>query len=108
MYLLIPCLLTVGIETLFFVLLGWRDRIFVTVCVCANILTNLSLNLLLLGAARLGLGLSWLVYVLEVLAVAAEFGLYSLIRGRSWKLLGLTLAANGLSYVAGLLLYGHV
>lgn len=108
MYLFVPCLLTVGIETAFFFLLGYRDRLFVTVCVCANAVTNLSLNLLLLGFARLGLELHWLVYGLEALAVAVEFWIYSALRGRSWKLFGLVLAANALSYGAGLLIFGHV
>ena len=35
------CLLTVLIEGVFFIVLGYRDRISLTVIVCANVITNL-------------------------------------------------------------------
>lgn len=103
-----PCVLTVAVETAFFLLLGYRDRAFAALCICANVATNLSLNLLLGILAGAGLRLGFVVYPLEILVVVAEFAVYSALRGRSWKLLALTLAANALSYGAGLLIYGHV
>ena len=44
---LTACGLTVLIETGFFLLLGWRDRDRLTAVVCANVVTNLLLNLCL-------------------------------------------------------------
>lgn len=108
MYLLAACLMTVAIETAFFALLGYRDRVFLLLCICVNGATNLSLNLLLLLADCLGLTLRWLVYLLEAVVVAAEFLVYGAVRGKSWNLFLLTLAANALSYGVGLLLFGHV
>lgn len=110
MSLFIACALTVAVETLFFVLLRWRDRDFLFLCVCANVATNLTLNLLLMLLARLGLRemLHWLIYPLEGLVVAAEYGVYTIVRERGIRLLALTFAANAVSYCIGLLLFGHI
>lgn len=110
MNLFAACALTVAVETLFFVLLHWRDRDFLFLCVCANAATNLALNLLLMLLARLGLRemLPWLIYPLELLVVAAEYAVYTVVRGRGVKLFALVFAANAISYCIGLLLFGHV
>ena len=108
MTLFVACLLTVAIETLFFAIIGYRDRVFLLLCVLANVATNLSLNLILQLLYTFGLRLSFVVYPLELLAVAAEYMIFAAIRGRSPRLLLFTFAANALSYGIGLLLFGHV
>ena len=108
MGMLAACLITVTAETAFFALLGYRDRDFIIVCVCANAATNLSLNLIVRLMERAGIGMTALIYPLEALAVAAEYFVYARLDKPSWKLFGLTLAANALSYCIGLAVFGHV
>ena len=105
MSIFLACVLTIVLETAFFLLLRYRSKPFLTLCVCANAATNLSLNLLLYLAAVLGFYVPWMVYPLEVLVVAAEYLLYAALLGRGWKLFALTLAANLLSYGVGLLAF---
>ena len=99
----LACLLTVAVEGALFAALGYRDRFSLTVIVCANVITNLLLNLLLWLAfgGRAG---AW-VFVLEAAVVAAEYAIYVRAFGRSRRLLLLTLAANCLSYCLGLLIF---
>ncbi len=101
MQILLACVLTVLIETPFLALWGYRDRRSLTVIVCANVITNLLLNLSFL------LGLPYRPVVIaaaELLVVAAEYGIYARAFGRSRKLLLLTLTANCLSFGLGLLI----
>ena len=100
---LLACLLTVLLETAFFAAVRYRDGFSIKVIVCANVITNLLLNLtlLLIPGAR---ALCW-VLALEVCVVAAEYAIYAVAFGRSWKLFFLTLAANCLSYGVGLLIF---
>ena len=97
----LACALTVLIETPFLALFGYRRREELAVIVCANVVTNLLLNLalMLLPLPR------WSVYPLEAAVVAAEYAVYALAFGRSRRLFLLTLAANCLSYGIGLLLF---
>ena len=104
MNLLWACLITVMVETAFFALVGYRDGWFIALCACANAATNLTLNLLL----GLIVNTSFWVYPLELGVVAVEYVIYALYEGRSGKLFFLTLAANVLTYIAGLLIFGHV
>ena len=104
----IACLLTVIIETAFFLLFGYRSKNFVTICVCVNAETNLSLNLIIWFLYGLNVNLTFAVYPLEAIVVAVEYFVYSALEGFSGKLFLLTLSANLLSYCAGLLLFGHV
>ncbi len=99
----LSCLLTVVLEGAFLAAVGYRDRFSLTVIVCANVVTNLLLNLLL-----------WLVpalrplrcvLALEACVVAAEYAIYATAFGRSAKLFFLTLAANCVSYGLGLLIF---
>ena len=99
----LACLLTVLIEGGFFALLGYRDRFSLTVIICANVITNLLLNLAILRAFRGDPG-AWL-YAMEAVVVAAEYAIYARAFGWGWRLLLLTLAANVLSYGAGVLLF---
>ena len=108
MSLLVPCVLTVLLELLFFLAKGNRDRGFLLLCVAVNVATNLSLNLLLTLLSQENLRLSLLVYPLEVAVVAAEFFLLSAYEKGGVRLLALVFLANALSYTVGLFLFGHV
>ena len=108
MRLFTACALTIVIETLFFLAVGYREGRFVLLCICTNALTNLSLNLIVWLLFSLGVNLTAAVYPLEAVVVAVEFIILGAYCGTSWKLFGLTLAANALSYSAGLLIFGHV
>lgn len=98
---LLACLLTVLIETSFLALFGWRRQQDLTVILCANVLTNLLLNL----SFRLGLPYEpvWIAAG-ELCVLAAEYAIYARAFGPSLRLLLLTLAANVLSFGLGLLL----
>ncbi len=97
----LACLLTVLIETPFLALWGYRGGRDLAVIVCANVLTNLLLNLSFL----LGLPYTpgWIA-ALELTVVAAEYGIYARAFGRSKKLLPATFLANCLSFGLGLLI----
>ena len=100
---LTACGLTVLIETGFFLLLGWRDRDRITIVVCANIVTNLLLNLTLdrlIPRSALSIALG------ELLVAAAEYLIYAQIDGHSHRLIFQTFLANALSFGTGILLYG--
>ena len=99
----LACLLTVVIEGAFLAIVGYRDRDSLTVIVCANVVTNLLLNLFLWFIVREDPG-GW-IYLMEALIVAAEYAIYARAFGRGWRLLLLTLAANALSYGIGLLIF---
>ena len=96
------CAMTVVIETSFFALFGYRTRDEMVITVCANVITNLLLNLYLVwfiterGA---------IIYLLECVVVLAEYAVYAFSFGQSRRLLLLTFAANCLSFVTGLLLF---
>ena len=99
----LACLLTVLIEGAFLALWGYRDRFSITVIVCANVITNLLLNLTIALAFRGNPG-AW-IYPMELCVVASEYAIYSIAFGKSWKLLFLTFAANCISYGLGLLIF---
>ena len=100
---ILACLLTVLIETPFLALCGYRKRDDLIIIVCANIITNLLLNLAIAIVFR-GYPGGW-IYPMEGAVVAAEFMIYSSAFGRSMKLFLLTLAANCLSYGIGLAIF---
>ena len=101
MIIFLYCLLTVLIETPFLAAFGWRKPDDIKIIVCANVLTNLTLNLLVALIPSL---YSW-IYLLEALVVAVEYFIYRKAFGPSRKLFLLTLAANVLSYCIGLVLF---
>ena len=101
MRIFLACALTVLIETPFLALFGYRKRDEVIIVVCANVVTNLLLNLLLWRVPSL---YGPAVYGLEALVVAVEYGVYRLAFGPRRGLFWLTLAANALSYGLGLLI----
>ena len=96
------CLLTMALEAGFFAAAGYRDRLFLPLCLAVNAASNLALNLLL---AALGLRLGTAL-LLELGVLALEYGAYALALGPSRKLFFLTLAANVLSLSLGGLLLG--
>ena len=119
----LAALLTVGIEAPFLTLVLFRElkrgkilAAFIPVCVLANLATNVALNVFVLaaamalatGAGGLRPAIWFVVYPLEAAAVAAEYACYRALLGGSSKLFLLTLAANALSYGAGVLIFGHV
>ena len=99
--LFLACALTVGIETPFLALWGWRGRGEMAVIFCANVVTNLTLNLLLLRFPALR-GLCGYA-LLEAAVVGAEYLAYALAFGASRKLFLCTLLANCLSLFIGYL-----
>ena len=101
MIIFLCCLLTVIIETCFLAALGFRKPYEIKIIVCANIATNLTLNLALAVIPSL---YGW-IYVSEALVVAAEYFIYRQAFGGLRRLFGLTLAANMLSYCLGLLIF---
>ena len=102
MTIFLACVLTVLVEAAFLALFGYRDAFSVTVIVCANILTNLSLNLVL-GVFGLG---GWWLLPLELAVAAAEFAIYAKAFEPSRRLFALTFAANALSFGIGCVLFG--
>ena len=102
MRIFLACAMTVLIETPFLALCGFRKRDELIVIVCANVVTNLLLNLLLYLAPALYAAPA--VALLEAAVVAAEYGIYRLTFGPRRGLLLLVLAANALSFGLGLLL----
>ena len=100
--LLLCCLITVAAETFFLFLCGFRSRDEIKIIICANVITNLSMNLLLSFVGRAAV----LSVILELAVVAAEYLIYSAFSGHSKKLFLLTLAANVISCGLGLLIFG--
>ncbi len=101
MSLYLACGLTMAIETAYFYLAGFRDRYFLIVCLAVNAATNLTANLVL---SYTGISL-WSVLIAEILVTFTEFAVYSLIAKTSRKKLLLhTIAANVLSFSAGIIL----
>lgn len=96
------CILTVVIETAFMYLFGYRTRNIITVIVFANVLTNLLLNLMII---LFFITDSTAVILLEIVVVISEYHIYAHFEGHSKKLFVLTLAANVITYVTGLLLF---
>lgn len=104
MILFLCAFLTVLFETPWMALWGYRKRDEVLLVVCVNVASNLLLNLLLVLAFP-GRDIGALIYLFEAIVVAAEYFVYALAFGRSWKLFWLTLGANCLSYGLGLLIF---
>ena len=98
MSLLLACALTVLIETPYLALFGYRDRYALTVTVCVNVITNLTLNLCLRYFLPLTVPS---VLCGEIAVVAAEYVLYRIAFGKRRGLFWLTLSANVLSFGLG-------
>ena len=95
-------LLTLAVELPVLWLCGWRTGKEQLAALCANVITNLPLNLLLsLVLPRR----FWLVLLLEAGVSAAEYALYRLVLGRERPRFWPTLLANALSFGLGLALW---
>ena len=104
--LLIPAALTVIIETAFFFLAGYREKWFYALCAAVNLMTNLTLNLILSALLFLRQDIMNMVLIcLELLVVAAEYLCYSAALGKGKRLLLMTFAANLTSFLLGQLFY---
>lgn len=99
------CGLTVLVETVFFAVLGYgKVKGFLSICVLANIATNLSMNLLL---GLLPKHIPLIVYaVFEIAVVLLEYFIYKrYLDGKgNGKLILSTICANALSVGIGLIL----
>lgn len=98
MSLILACVLTVLIETGFFMLCGYRSREKIAVIVCANIVSNLAINLLLSFVIPYSIPA---VLALELAVLAFEYAVYALAFARSGRLFLLTLLANLISFAVG-------
>lgn len=104
MILFLFAIITVLIETPWMALWGYRKRDEILLVICVNVASNLLLNLVLVLAFP-GRDTGALIYLFEAIVVAAEYVVYAIALGRSWKLFLITLAANCLSYGLGLLIF---
>jgi membrane-bound ClpP family serine protease len=104
---LLALLLTLAIEGCVAWLFGFRRRRSQLAVAMINVITNPVLNLLLLVLAYLGLDVTlWLIFPLEVVVVAAEWGLLVYAFGDpKGRLFVLSLLANAASFLAGILLF---
>ncbi len=96
------CLITVAIEVPFLALFGYRSRDDLKITVCANVITNLLLNLIIQLVFHGAPG-GWIL-PMELAVIVAEFLVYSAAFGASLKLWALTMTANMISYGVGLLI----
>lgn len=101
--LFLACLVTVMVETALFWLFGYRGRDEILVVVCTNVITNLLLNLVLSGIFFSVWG--WMIVLGELVVIAIETTVYTYAFGRFGKVLALTILANFLSVLIGLLLF---
>ena len=99
---ILACLLTVAIEGAFFYIVGLRSWFAGTVVVCANVITNIVLNLFL---SLTGWYSAIPLIILEAIVVLVEYSIYSKAFGGSKKLLIQTVFANLLSFTIGLLVF---
>lgn len=99
----LACAFTAAVETALFALAGYRSAWQLIVVACANIASNLLLNLTAALAFPGGVG-AW-IWLLEAAVVAAEYAVYAVAFAPGLRLFALTLAANALSYGSGLLLF---
>ena len=104
MILFLFAFLTALFETPWMALCGYRKRDELLLVICVNVASNLLLNLsLVLFLRRREVGA--LIYMFEAIVVAAEYFVYSIPFGHSWRLFLVTLGANCLSYGLGLLIF---
>lgn len=90
------CVLTVILESTVFLIAGYGKKpLFMPLCIAVNVMTNLALN---------GFFREYNLLISETVIVCIEYIIYAIAVGRSVKLFGVTLAANILSFMAGVLL----
>ncbi len=102
MRLFIACVITVVMESALFWIFGYRKKEDLMIVALANVITNLTLNLII---ALVPVAYEqFLVICLEVVVIAAEFLIYKRAFGGSAELMALTAAANLITYTTGLVL----
>ena len=106
LYFGVACIMTVIIETVFFRLFGWRGRTELVIVMLVNVITNVSLNLIISLLPDV-YGSFWLI-ILELAVVAAEYLIYRSAFGPSGRLLPVTFFANVLSFLLGAFLLERV
>ena len=102
MKLFIACVITVVMESALFWIFGYRKKEDLMIVALANVITNLTLNLII--ALVPGTYEQILVICLEIVVMIAEYLIYMKAFGGSAGLMALTVAANLLSYGTGLVL----
>lgn len=96
------CFLTVIIECTFFFLTGSRIKYEGIVVLCANVITNLLLNLF---TTITGLYNPVILAILETLAVVSEYLIYRKASMKGNNLFVRTMLANVLSFCLGLIIF---
>ena len=102
MTLILACVITVVVETVLFRIFGYKKADDLVIIVLSNVITNVTLNVLILLVPDL-YDVPWLI-IAELAVVAAEYLIYRRAFGGSFKLLILTFFANVLSFASGLIL----
>lgn len=102
MSIVLSCLLTVVLETAFLALIGFRSKDEIKIIICANVMTNLSMNFVLWFVPKTVIT----VIALELIVIAVECNIYTTLFYKSAKMYLLTVAANLISCGAGLLIFG--
>lgn len=101
-YLLAAAALTILIETVFYIVVGYRSRVFLTACVLINFITNVPLNFTLaLMPENWGL---ILLCPLEIAIIFIEWGVLRLFTTKRRGLAALVFLANLLSFTVGVLM----
>lgn len=96
------CILTVIIEGAFFFLTGSRSAYEGIVVLCANVITNLLLNLF---TTITGLYNPVILAILETIAVVSEYLIYRKASIKGNNLFVRTLLSNALSFSLGLIIF---
>jgi membrane-bound ClpP family serine protease len=104
---LVSLLLTIVIEGAVAFLLGFRKKQFFLALTLINVITNPTLNYLLLVLGSLGIEVTLIrVFLLEIVVVIAEWGLLAYAFGRpARRFLILSILANAASFLAGVLIF---
>lgn len=101
----INVVLTVVVETVFFYLFGYRNKKFIMVCIIINVITNISLNLILYFCFRNSSYYYLYLLVFELIVILIEATCYMLFNKRDYKLIPLTVSSNALSFLVGWAFY---
>ena len=102
MTLFLACIITVVVETALFWIFRYRKANDLVIIALTNVVTNVTLNTLIMLVPGL-YDIPWLI-ILELIVVAAEYLIYRWAFGGSLRLLVLTFFANVLSFVIGIIL----
>lgn len=101
LWIAIGALLTIVIETLFFVCFGFRKRSFIGASILANLTSNYALNYFLLYIPA-GWDYQLSLLIGEGIVVLYECAIYLFMEKKKIELIPLTVAANILSFLLGL------